>query len=350
VIGEATRGARRPLVYATAIALIAVVPIVVMEGRPGAFLEPLVLGYVLALVAAMVVAATVTPALSLLLLSWGTPRFRESPVIHRLRPAYGGALARFMRSSKPALLTVAVLAVGGVALLPLLGTSVVPSFKDRDVVVRLASKPGTSNPAMTAVATSLSRDLRAVPGVDNVAAHVGRAVTGDQRVDVNSSEVWVLIAAIADYRDVMTYSARKVSDVGALNSGANEVGGDGIDVLTGAGAPIVTRVYGNDLGVLQRKANEIRRRMAGVQGVVNPRVRRPQEQPNLVIEVDLEKAQRFGVKPGDVRRRRRRGDLGYPCHGRGRPQPDHRPAGRRARAARPGGRRADRADPRRHLA
>jgi Cu/Ag efflux pump CusA len=78
--------------------------------------------------------------------------------------------------------------------------------------------------------------------------------------------------------------------------------GDGLDVLTGADAPLVTRVYGQDLGVLRGEAEKIRRLMSGVEGVVDPRVERPRQQPNLVIEVDLAKAQRHGIKPGDVRR------------------------------------------------
>ncbi len=90
---EASRDVRGPLVYGTLIALLAVVPLVVMEGRPGAFFEPLVLAYVLAVLAASVVAATVTPALSLLLFSRGAPGRRQSPLVARLLPRYGAALA-----------------------------------------------------------------------------------------------------------------------------------------------------------------------------------------------------------------------------------------------------------------
>ena len=78
---------------------LAIVPVAVMEGRPGAFFEPLALAYALAAVAAMVVALTLTPALSLMLFSRGKPGGRESPLVRRLTPRYDGALSRFVRSA-----------------------------------------------------------------------------------------------------------------------------------------------------------------------------------------------------------------------------------------------------------
>ena len=80
IVLEASHEMRSPLAYATLIALLAIVPVAVMEGRPGAFFEPLALAYALAVVAAMVVALTLTPALSLLLFSRGKPEGRESPL------------------------------------------------------------------------------------------------------------------------------------------------------------------------------------------------------------------------------------------------------------------------------
>jgi Cu/Ag efflux pump CusA len=145
-------------------------------------------------------------------------------------------------------------------------------------------------------------------------------VTGDQIVDVNSSELWVGIDPDADYdatvaavrrsvdrvrgvdRDVVTYAAQKVRDVGALNAGENAVKGDDLDVLTGSDKPLVVRVYGQDLGVLRRQAERVRGLMSRVDGVVAPRVEAPAQQPTLEIEVDLDKARRERIKPGDVHR------------------------------------------------
>jgi CzcA family heavy metal efflux pump len=320
VVLEASQEMRSPLAYATLIALLAIVPVVVMEGRPGAFLEPLALSYALAVAAAMLVALTLTPALSLLLFSRGSPGAGEPPLVARIAAPYSAALSRFIGRPRTALIAVGVAVVAGLAVLPLMGTSLIPSFKDRDVLVRLDGEPGTSNPRMTAVTTGLSRQLRDIPGVDNVGAHVGRAKTGDQIVDVNSSELWVSVDSDADYdatvssiedvvdqargvdHDVVTYTAQRIKDVGALDDGDNPVDGDGLSVLTGTEDPLVVRVFGQDLDTLRREAGRVQRVVAGVDGVADPRVELPVTQPSIEIETNLTRARGFGVKPGDVRR------------------------------------------------
>ena len=97
-------------------------------------------------------------------------------------------------------------------------------------------------------------------------------------------------------RDVATYSTQRMRDVGALDTGDNDAKGDGLGVLTGSGARLVARVYGHDLEVLRAQAERVRRLVADVDGVVDPRIELPEEQPNLVIEVDLARAQRFGIQ------------------------------------------------------
>ncbi|MGH2451362.1 MAG: efflux RND transporter permease subunit [Candidatus Limnocylindria bacterium] len=323
VVRDATHEVRSPLTYATFIALLTIVPVAVMAGRPGAFFAPLALAYVLAIGTAMVVAMTVTPALALLLFSRGSAAPRESPLLGRVGRRYGGALAGFMRRPRTALAAGGACLVAAVvllAVLPLLGTSLIPSFKDRDMLVRLNAEPGTSNTRMTEIATEVSRELRSIEGVANVGAHVGRAITGDRIVDVNSADVWVSIDSDADYdatvaaiedaigevpgarSDLVAYSEQQIRDVGALREGENPITGDGLDVLTGSERPLVVRVYGQNFDALRREAGKVQSLMSQVDGVVDARVEQPVEQPNVEIEVDLDRAQQFGIKPGDVRR------------------------------------------------
>lgn len=316
IVLDATHEIRSPLGYATLIALLVIVPLAIMEGRPGAFLTPLAVGYVVAVLMAMVMAMTLTPALSVLL----APRQSRSPLVERLGGIYAGVLSKVIAKPSAALATVAVLGVAVIVALPLMETSLIPTVKDRDVLVRLDAEPGTSNPRMTEIATDLSRGLRQISGVQNVGAQVGRAVSGDRIVDVNSAEVVVSMKSSGDYdatraaiqkavdgvegakAQVTTYSAQKIRDVGALKNGENAATGDGLDVLTGSGKPLVVRVYGQDLATLRREAAKLRQVMSQVDGVVAPKIEAPSEQPTLEIEVDLAKARRYGVKPGDVRR------------------------------------------------
>ena len=320
IVREATHEVRSPLAYGAFITLLAIVPVAVMEGRPGAFFEPLAIAYALAVASAMLVALTVTPALSMLLFSWGRSELRESPVTGWLRPRYDGALSRVTGNVRTVMIAGAALVLVGVLAFALQDKSVIPTFKDRDVLVSLDAEPGTSNARMTEIATQVSSGLRGLDGIDNVGAHVGRAVAGDQRQDVNSGEVWVSIDSGADYdktfasiedavadvqgvqSDVITYSEQKIRDVGALRDGQNLATGDGIDVLTGTDQPLTVRVYGENLDTLREQAARVRALMEQTDGVADPRVAELTEQPNVEIEVDVVRAREFGVKPGDVRR------------------------------------------------
>jgi Cu/Ag efflux pump CusA len=321
VVGEASAGARRPLIYATLVAALAIVPVAVLEGRPGAFLAPMALAYVVAVAAAMLVALTVTPALTLLLWSrWRPTEDRPSSWFSRLSARYASSLERFSRGVIPALIAVASCLLIALVTVPFLSTSLAPEFQDRNVLIRLEGQPGASNQLMTDKTTEISKALDTLPGVASVGAHVGRAVTGDRIVNVSSSDVWVTIDPAADYDatmseideavrevpdvtpEVMSYSTQKMRDVGALTTGDNSVTGSGLDVLTGLDQPVAVRLFGQDPAVLSEQAVRVQSLLAGVEGIVEPRTVPTPMQPSIEIEVDLEKAQRFGVTPGDVRR------------------------------------------------
>jgi CzcA family heavy metal efflux pump len=321
VVLEALTEVRRPAAYAAFIALLAIVPVVIMQGRPGAFFEPLALSYALAVLASMVVALTVAPALSLLAYYRGPRVYRESPILRLLNPIYDGALSRLVRAPRAMLIAAVACVVVGLATVPLLGTSLVPSFKDNDVLVNLQGPPGTSEPKMSAMTAQLSRELGAIPGVEDVGGHVGRALTGDQIVDVNSSVLSVKIGSDADYdatmteirdvvvsldepvdREIVTNSQQEVNDVGTLIDAEAPGSGANLDVLTGADKPLVVRVYGQGLDTLRAEADDVRDIVGSVDGVLDPTVEAVPEEPVLAIETDLARAEPFGIKPGDVRR------------------------------------------------
>jgi Cu/Ag efflux pump CusA len=317
-VQEGSGAARRPLIYATVIGLLAILPVAVLQGRPGAFFTPMVLAFVLAVVAAMVVALTVAPALTSLLFAPG--RVASHARLGRLTARYEGSLGRFTRTLRPALLVAAALGLLAAVTIPFVSTSLVPEFADRNVLVRLEGQPGVSNKVMTRRATEVTKALQAVPGVTSAGATIGRAVTGDRVANVSSGDLWVAIGSKADYHEtlaaiteavrgipdltaeVTTYSAQRLRDVGSLTSGANTVTGNGLDVLTGLDQPVAVRMFGQDQAVLAQQAKKIQQLMAGVEGVVDARVDVPPTQPTIEIEVDLDKAQKAGVSPGDVRR------------------------------------------------
>ena len=320
-ITETSATARRPLVYATLVALLAILPVAVLGGRPGAFFTPMVWAYALAVAAATLVAVTVTPALTAVLFArWRGGGSAEPRWSERLGTRYEAALAKFSGNLRPVLLAAGACALIAVIVVPLLNMSLMPSFADRNVVVRLTGQPGTSNTKMTEQTTQVTQALQSLPGVATAGAHIGRAVTGDRVVNVSSGDVWVTLKPDADYDttfdsireaaatvpgvtpEVVSYTTQKMRDVGALTTGTNPVKGSQLDLLTGLDQPVAVRLYGQNPDVLREQANRVQSLLSGVDGIVDPRVITTTMEPTVEIEVDLAKAQAAGITPGDVRR------------------------------------------------
>jgi Cu/Ag efflux pump CusA len=300
---------RRPLMYGTVIALLALAPIFVLTGETGSFLPPLALSYGAAIVMSLIVALTLGPALAMLLLPRKAREARTSPMERWLRPRGDRLAARLVRAPGPGVVAGIVLVVLGAVLLPFLdrGSSLVPEFKDRDVVVELTGAPGTSLQAMDRVSARISRDLAALPDVATVGGHVGRAVTGDQTVDANSGELWVGIKSSADYDDALGSIEDVVADYPRLHGKVLTYPRSRIDTVLRTsdgmqGKDLTVRVFGENLATLERQAKGLKSALAKIDGVTAPRVETPVKEPTLKVEVDLAKAQALGIKPGDVRR------------------------------------------------
>ncbi len=304
IIFHAALEMRSPLVYATAIMALAVVPAFFLEGLSGAFSRPVATSYILALLASFAVALTVTPALSVFLLRNASLRAGDSPGMGMLRGIHSGLLGWAARTPIPAFVAVCALVVVGFAFVPFLRQeSLLPAFKETDLVVRMEGSSSASHPAMSRIITLASRELRSIPGVRNVSALMGRAIMSDKRTNINSSELWVSIDPSADYEatvarvkevvagypglspEVLTYLQKKVREE-----------------LTGTGKSLVVRVYGENMNMIRNKAEEVQKLLAGTDGIVNAKVQYPPEMPTLEIEVDVERAKRYNLKPGDVRR------------------------------------------------
>jgi Cu/Ag efflux pump CusA len=281
----------------------------------------MVAAYTTAVLAALIVGLTVGTALnSLVFARWQPKAGSPSGPVNWLAARYRGGLQRFSKSLRPALVVAAACGLVAAAILPFVHTALTPSFRDRNVVVRLLGAPEVSAPAMSQRATEIGNSLQSLPGVTGVGATVGRAITGDRLVNVNSGDIWVAIAGDADYdktvasikdtvrdlpgvtAEVVPFSTQEMRDVGSLHTGANTVTGSGLDVLTGLNTPIAVRVFGEDPKILASEAAKVQQLMVNIDGVVNPRVEGAATQPSIEIEVDLDKAQQVGVSPGDVRR------------------------------------------------
>jgi len=295
---------RGPLLYATLIIALATVPVFFLEGLTGSFVGLLATSYLLAVLASMVVALVVTPGLALLLLGGAPVRRRESPLARWLERGHTAALTRLVLRPRVGFAIVGVVALAGLAVLPQIGGhGLLPPLQDRDLLIQWQGTPGMSQPEMDRITERATRELRSIPGVRDAGAHVGRAITSDQVVNVNSGELWVSIDPKADYGRTVAAVKRAIAGYPGLTHDLVTYPEQQMrQVQTGQSEPLVVRVFGQDLRVLRDKADEVRRAIAGIDGVTGPRVNLQATEPTVQIQVDLTVAERHGIKPGDVRR------------------------------------------------
>ena len=303
VIVEASLEVRGSIVYATMIIILALVPVYLLSGLTGSFFRPLVLSYGLAVGASLFVALTITPALSMLLLPRAPLKRYEPPLVTWLKRGYAWALSRVIHRPRPAYLVVLLTIAAGLAAVPALGESLVPSFKERNFLGHWISKPGTSIEEEVRIVSRGQRDLKALPGVNHVGTHIGQAFLADEITGVNFGENWIAIDPKANYNETLDSIQGVVDKYPGLFHDVQTYLNERIDeVLTGSSEPIVIRIFGNDLNVLRKQADSVREAISGIDGVSDAFVEFQEGVPQAQIKVDLAAAQRYGLKPGDVRR------------------------------------------------
>ncbi|MCU1450040.1 MAG: acriflavin resistance protein, partial [Acidimicrobiales bacterium] len=300
---EAILEARRGMVFATLIIVLPLLPVLFLGTLGKALGRPLAVSYVLALLVSMAVALTVTPALSVILFSSGTDRRRESRVMRWLQPRYSAVLSRLIRTPRPAIVALVLLAGVGVAVVPQLRQSPLPTFKETDFLIDLEAAPGTSLTEMNRITTQTSNAIRAIHGVRDIGANVGRAITGDDVANANQSQVWVSLDPKADYDTTVAAVRRAVKGYPGVESDVKTYSQARFsEVETGADEPVVVRVYGAQLDVLRGQAQKVTQALRGTKGIANLRAELPTEEPTVQVEVNLDAAKAAGVAPGDVRR------------------------------------------------
>jgi len=301
VVFDASLEVRSAVLYGSLIVMLVFVPVFLLEGLTGAFFRPLALAYVLAILASLAVALTLTPALSLLLLPkhLGSGEVR---VVSSLKGRYRRLLESFVDRPKSAFATMAVLLVMTVATVPFLGEEFLPHFREYDFLMHWVEKPGTSIEAMRRITERASQELMAVPGVRNFGSHIGRAEVADEVVGPNFTELWISLDPSVDYestvakiqsivdgypglyRDLLTYLRERIKEV-----------------LTGASATIVVRVSGPELAALRSQAEAIAKQMRGIQGVADLTVQAQVLVPQVEVRFRPERAAIFGITPAQVR-------------------------------------------------
>jgi len=304
VVLAASLEVRSAVVYASAIVALVFLPVFFLDGLTGTFFRPLAFSYILSIGASLVVALTLTPALSLMLLHGrALERQRDAPLVRVLKAGYRGLLPPLLRIPRLVTFGLLVALAGTWWVYRGLGEELLPNFKERDFLMHWVEKPATSLEAMTRITIAASKELRTIPGVRNLGAHIGRTEVADEVVGPNFTELWISLDPRVDYdstvarvqsvvdgypglqRDLLTYLRERIKEV-----------------LTGQSASIVVRIFGPDLPTLRGKAAEVAAAFKDVPGVTTLKVEQQALVPQIVVTPRREVAALYGLTEAQILR------------------------------------------------
>ena len=310
VVLDASVEVRSSVVYATFIVALAFVPLLTLSGLAGKLFAPLGLAYIFSILASLVTAVTLTPALCYLLLAKRELSEKEPPAVVFLRPHYLALLRRIERYPGRNIAVTFAFIAAGIGLLPLFTGEFIPALREGHYIVHMTAVPGTSEAESLRLGSRVSREIGGIDGVQSVAQWVGRSKNGADTFGTHYSEFEVEIGALGgddqarvlrEIREVL--SGERGGTYPGVSFGVNTFLTERIEeTITGFAAPFVVTLYGSDLDSLDRDALAVAAALNEVPGAVDVQLQAPPGTPQLTVRLRHDRISALGMTPLQVLR------------------------------------------------
>ncbi len=317
VVFQASMEVRSSVVYATMIVALVFLPLLTLSGVAGKLFAPLGYAYISAILASLVVALTLTPALCYALLANAPLKNEDSPLLRWLKKRYVRLLQQIENRYQLILLTSFVCIALGLAILPLFRGQFIPALREGHYILHMTAVPGTSEVQTLKLGNQVTKVLLEIPGVKSVAQWVGRAPNAADTFGTHYSEFEVEIGTVSGaeqeriFHDIREELAGETEDDDA--DGKVELGFVGAnfaintflterieETISGYAAGLVINIYGQDLDALDRDAQKVAKLLSSIRGVRDVIVQSPPETPEIVIRLKQEKLALWGLQPMDI--------------------------------------------------
>ena len=320
VVFDASMEVRSSVVYATFIVALVFVPLLALSGVAGKLFAPLGFAYICAILASLVVAITVTPAMSYILLAKIPLKSEDPPLIAWIKPGYHRVLKTIEKRPRAIFAAVALSIAAGIGVLPLFGGEFIPPLKEGHYIVHMTAIPGTSEGESLRLGKRVAEELLKIPGVKSVAQWVGRAQNGADTFGLHYSEFEVEIGQLSGEEQVRilkdirrTLSGDDGDEDKTDEAAAQKPGFAGLhfavntflterigETVTGYPADVVVSIFGPQLDALDRDAQAVALALARVPGARDAQVLAPPGAPELSIRLNYARLALHGLAPGDV--------------------------------------------------
>jgi Cu/Ag efflux pump CusA len=288
VVVEASLEVRGSVVYATFVVALVFLPVLALSGVQGALFRPLGLAYILATLASLAVALTVTPALTLMLLARRAHRAHESRFLTWLKVGYRRSLG-WLCGRPLAVGSAALLACAAAALtLPFFGATFLPEFREGHYLVHMSAVPGTSLAETFRLGQQVTAALKQDPRVRSVAQRIGRAELSEDTWGTHYTEFEVDLVPLTGEAAVTVQDdlRRILARFPGVNFAIRGFLAERIEeTLTGSTAEIVVKVFGDDLDSLDLAARHIAELVRSVPGASDVQYDAPPVTPELAVRL-----------------------------------------------------------------
>ena len=300
---EASMEVRGAVVYATFAVILVFFPVLNMSGLAGRLFSPLGIAYIWAILASLIVALTITPALCVVLLRHRELPSQEAPIVRFLKRGYSRLLLRVEKAPRLIIAVVTIFVLLGVGTLFLLSESFLPELREGDITVHMTMLPGSSLEESMRMGGLITNALLKVPYVKTVAQRAGRAELGTDTLGTHETEIDVNMQALngkqvaatqAGIRQVLSeFPGPILTSNGFLTERINET-------LSGYRTPVVVSLFGNDLGHMDQEATQIASALGQVRGAAQVQIQSPPGMPEIAVRLRKSDLVRWGFDPTQV--------------------------------------------------
>lgn len=305
-IQEAAREVGRPVFYAVMIIIIVFAPLFSLEGVEGKLFQPMAISIVLAMLASLLVALVVVPALATYLFKSGV-REKGSVIMKPLEAVYRRTLGAALKKRRVVVGGALVLFAGSLALLPLLGTEFVPELEEGTLNIRVTLAPSSSLDTSLVVAQKLEQMLLEFPEVTYAFSRVGRPELGGDPEPVSNVEIYVGLKPVAEWTSApdrkalqALMEAKMSVHPGLLFSFSQPIATRVDELLSGVKAQLAVKLFGPDLDQLAATGKQIEALVRKVEGTRGVEMEQIAGEAQLAVHPDRDALARYGISVAQV--------------------------------------------------
>ncbi len=310
VVSKASKEVLRPIIFAIIIIITVFIPLFTLQGVEGKTFKPLAFTIALAMIGSLIFAVLIAPVLSSFFLKTKKKKengSKEIWIVRALIKAYSPFVNFFVKKRYAAIIVSLALLLAGALIYPKLGSEFTPTLQEGTLVVRLSMAPSISLEESKRITLIAEKRVMQVPEVRETVTRIGRGEVGAHTDPINSAEMYVLLKPEEEWREGLDQEGieakirEKVEGMpGVLLNFTQPIRMTVDELLEGVRAELAVKLFGDDLDLLKKKADEISTLLTNVRGAADIQVDQVSGKPQLKITVNRHAIARYGLNLSDV--------------------------------------------------